>query len=84
LKTIDQYDALEMRCLKLGGEVPFKYCRTAGEPFCARIIVCWATRIDIGAYLADNFSPEQIQSCLEKKAPGRLAQIFQTVDKIKS
>jgi len=82
--AIDQYDSLELRCLKLGGEVPFKYCRTTGEPFCARIIVCWAERMDIGTFLAQNFSPEQIQSGLEKKSPGRLEQIFKTINKIKS
>ena len=82
--SIEQYDSWEIRCLKLGGEVPFKYCRTTGEPFCSRIIFCWAERIDIGTFLAENFSPEQIHSCLEKKQPGRLEQIFKAVDKIKS
>ncbi len=80
---IDQYDSLELRCLKLGGQVPFKYCRTVDKPFCARIISCWATRMDIGTFLAGNFSPEQIQSCLETKQPTKLEQIFKTIDKIK-
>ncbi len=82
--ALEQYDLGEIRCLKLGGEVPFKYCRGCGEPFCGRIITCWATRIDIGAFLAENFSPEQIYSCLGKKAPGRLEQIFKAADKAKS
>jgi hypothetical protein len=73
----ERYDEQKIRCPRIGGEVIFKYCRTSGEPFCHIIINCWATRMDIGSFLAENYSPEVIQKSL-KPSPqsGRLARIL--------
>jgi len=82
--SLEQHDLLAIRCPRLGGDVNFKYCRTCEPPFCYRIIVCWAQSLDIGTYLAENFTPEQIHSGLEKKSGDKLAQILKIAEKAKS
>jgi len=78
-----RYDELEIRCPKLGGEVNFYYCRTSGKPFCSRIIFCWAQRIDIGGYLAENYSPEELKQGLIQSGSSRLETILNSVEKAK-
>jgi hypothetical protein len=81
--SIDEFDSIEIRCPRLGGEAIFKYCRTCEDPFCYRIIVCWAQRLDIGTYLAENFSAEQIQVGLEKKGGDKISQLIKLTEKSK-
>ena len=72
----------EIRCPRLGGDANFKYCRTCDEPFCSRIITCWAQKLDIGSFLAENYPPEQIQQGLERKVKDKLGQLLQDRRKI--
>jgi len=82
--SIDQYDSLAIRCPRIGGDVIFKFCRSCDQPFCHRIIVCWAITIDIGTYLAQNFTPQQIHSGLERKPRDKLSQLLNLAQKSKS
>jgi hypothetical protein len=79
--NIDQFDTITIRCPRLGGDAHFKFCRTSEEPFCHRIIVCWAERVDIGSFLARHYTPEQIHLGLERKSGGKLNQILNAADK---
>jgi len=76
--AIEEHDAQETRCPRLGDFVPFQYCRGCGDPFCHFIISCWAVRLDIGQFLADHFTPEQIQRGLTRPPGGRLQKILDT------
>jgi hypothetical protein len=79
--AIEQYDDEPIRCPKIGDFVPFKFCRTSGAPFCWVVIRCWAVRIDIGQFLADNYSPETIAQGMQQPQGGRLGTILETADK---
>jgi len=70
--SIERYDHETTRCPKLGDFVPFKYCRTCGHPFCWTVIECWAPKIDIGQFLADNYEPETIHQGLKRPEGGRV------------
>ncbi len=65
----------------MGDFVPFKFCRKAGAPFCWIIVKCWATRVDIGQFLADNYEPEVIHKGLERPQGGRVARMLDLSDK---
>ena len=81
---IEEYDALIIRCLHLGGEVPFKYCRTVNEDLpCRRMIVCWEFRIEISKFLAEHYSIDQIQRALAPPTKTRLESILELVEKAK-
>lgn len=78
----EKYDKETIRCPRIGGEVVFKYCRTSGDPFCRVIISCWAPRMDIGAFLAENYTPEDIQKGLKRPSDGgKLSRLIGTASK---
>lgn len=73
---IEQYDERTIRCPRIGDFVPFKYCRTSGNPFCHVIVKCWAVKLDIGGFLAENYEPEVIHKGLERPSGGRLGKML--------
>jgi len=81
---IEEHDALIIRCPQLGGEVPFKYCRTMNEDLpCRRIMVCWEFKMEISNFLAEHYSFDQIQRALAPPTKTRLESILELVEKAK-
>ena len=81
---IEEYDALIIRCPQLGGEVPFKYCRTMNEDLpCRRMMACWEFRMEISKFLAEHYSMDQIQRALAPPTKTRLESILELVEKAK-
>ena len=70
-----RYDSHETRCPLLGHPVPFCYCRALNEGLpCSRLIACWQAFFEIGAFIEDNYTPEQCRRFLEPPGP-KLSQI---------
>jgi len=81
---IEEYDALIIRCLQLGGEVPFKYCRTMNEDLpCRRMMVCWEFRMEISKFLGEHYSMDQIQRAMAPPTKTRLDTILELIEKAK-
>jgi hypothetical protein len=81
---IEEYDALIIYCPQLGGEIPFRYCRTVNEDLpCLKIIVCWEFRIEISKFLGEYYSMEQIQHALTPPTKTRLDTILELIEKAK-
>ncbi len=81
---IQEYDEGIGRCPQLGGEVPFRYCRTVQENLpCRRVTVCWEFRIEIAEFLSGHYSANQIQRALTPPAKTRLDTILEIVEKAK-
>ena len=81
---IEEYDALILRCPQLGGEVPFKYCRTLNEDLpCRRIVVCWEFRLEIAKFLGEHYSIDQIEHALAPPIKSRIETILELVEKAK-
>lgn len=78
---IREHDDKTTRCPKMGDFVPFEFCRTCGKPFCWIIIRCWAAKLDIGQFLADNYEPETIQQGLARPEGGRIKAMIETADR---
>ena len=82
---IEEHDTLIIRCPILGGEVPFQYCRTINEDLpCRKIIICWEFRIEIGKFLGENYSFDQIQRALAPQTKTRIETILELVEKAKN
>jgi len=77
------HDPLTLRCPRVGGTVPFEYCRKAGAPFCRSIIACWAVRLDIGQFLADHYTAEEIQAGLELPAQSKVQRMIELAEHAK-
>ena len=81
---IEEYDALIIRCPQLGGEVPFRYCRTLNENFpCRKIIICWEFRLEIGKFLGEHYAVEQIQRAMAPPSKSRVETIIELIEKAK-
>jgi len=81
---IEKYDELTIRCLQLGGEVPFRYCRTVHENLpCRRVMVCWEFRLEISEFLSEHYSADQIQCAFAPPSKTRLDTILELSEKAK-
>lgn len=79
--SLTKFDHEELRCPQLGGEVPFKYCRTMNDGLpCARVAACWAAREDVTDFLSANYPSEQLGEV--SAPPGRLETIFNTLVRV--
>lgn len=81
---IEEHDALIIRCPMLGGEVPFQYCRTVNDDLpCRKIIICWEFRIEIGKFLNERYSIDEIQRALEPPSKTRIETLIELIEKAK-
>ncbi len=81
---IEEYDEHIIRCPMLGGEVPFRYCRTLNDELpCRKIIICWEFRIEISKFLGEHYSIDQIEKALAPPTKTRLETILELIEKAK-
>jgi hypothetical protein len=81
---LEEHDTLVIYCPQLGGEVPFRYCRTVHEDLpCRRIMACWELRMEISQFLGEHYSMDQIQCALAPPTKTRLDMILELVEKVK-
>ncbi len=71
------------RCPQLGGPVPFRHCRRSGVDSlpCRKLAECWGSSVDIPAFLAAAYTPDEIQAAFGAPAKSRLDIIFDTLDR---
>jgi hypothetical protein len=81
---IEEYDSLIIRCPQLGGEVPFRYCRTVNEDLpCRNMVICWEFRIEISKFLNEHYSIDQIQRAFLTPPKTRIETILELIEKVK-
>jgi len=85
LPTDEGIDALETRCPRLGGPVPFRYCRSAAENEgpCWKILDCWWERFDVKTFLKARLEPAAFEVLQRKKPPSKIAGILELIEKAK-
>ncbi|OGQ07423.1 MAG: hypothetical protein A2026_19155 [Deltaproteobacteria bacterium RBG_19FT_COMBO_46_12] len=84
MTAIEEHDTLIIYCPQLGGEIPFRYCRMVNEDLpCRRIIVCWEFRIEIGKFLGEHYSMDQIQRASAPPTKTRMETILELIEKAK-
>jgi hypothetical protein len=79
-------EALDTRCPRLGGTVPFRYCLAPGEPTpCFKILDCWWEIFDVVSYMQARLPPEDFESLLvqESNRPDRLGTILELIERHK-
>ena len=74
-------DDLTRYCPKLGHDVPFGYCRMpSAELPCRGIVGCWQTEMDVAAFLAAHYTPEQIAR-LAAPPPDRMYTLVELIER---
>ncbi len=66
----EETDRQEIRCRRLGHEVPFSYCCTEGpngQP-CRLILNCWWERFDVTEHLRERLTPEEFAALEQASA----------------
>lgn len=62
-------------CPQLGQTLHFGYCRQMNQGLpCVRVAACFSPHFDVAAFLAENYTPEELVRC-QSPAPGRLDRV---------
>ncbi|MFZ5797508.1 MAG: hypothetical protein ACYCYR_10810 [Desulfobulbaceae bacterium] len=74
-------DSLQIRCPKLGHQIPFSYCRTEnlGLP-CSRIMFCWQPYFGVEAYLRRELTPEEWRDTFEKPVQSKVLTLVELIE----
>jgi len=82
---LDQHDAEQIRCVHLGGPVTFGYCRRVADALpCKLIIGCWHGRLNIIAFLREQFTADQLRQALQREPGSKLDQFIEVVERTQS
>ena len=78
----EQVDDYKRRCPKLGGEVPFSYCRVhpdyAGP--CPKVLDCWWEIFDVKEVLRQALPPDEYDRLASARPPA--SKMFQILDSV--
>jgi hypothetical protein len=81
----ERYDSEGIRCLQLGGPVTFNYCRrvNGGLP-CKLTIGCWHGRLDVPAFLAENFSADELRQAFQPPSGSKLERLIALAERARA
>ena len=80
----DQYDHLEIRCPRLGGEVAFSYCRKEGGDLpCPRIIICWQLYFPVEIYLRKHLTEGEWDRCFNRPPKTKMTTLIELIEEAK-
>ena len=75
VKTV--LDELETRCPRLGGPVPFDYCRKVAEGLpCSRTLVCWETQFPVIEYMSRVLTEDEWKIVFNAAPESRMEKIL--------
>ncbi|MDD5168920.1 MAG: hypothetical protein PHN75_08885 [Syntrophales bacterium] len=78
------YNNLEIRCPRLGHEVPFSYCRReAGDLPCLKILSCWQPFFPVESMLKEEMPAEVWVRFMERKPKDKLVTIIDLIEAAK-
>jgi hypothetical protein len=79
------YDHLELRCPRLGGEVTFCYCRKeGGELPCLRIITCWYPFFPVEQHLRESMTADLWDNFVYQTPKDKITTLIELIDAAKS
>ena len=78
------YDHLELRCLRLGGEVTFAYCLVEGGDLpCPRTIVCWQQYFPVESHLRAKLTQAQWDRCFNRAPQEKVVNLIELIEAAK-
>jgi hypothetical protein len=76
------YDHIEIRCIRLGGQVPFRYCFNVNEGLPCRLTIgCWQDHFDVEDHLHKSLSREQWDRCFNTPPKTKLETLLELIEK---
>jgi len=82
---VKEKNPLERRCPRLGGSVPFSYCKKSGENQqpCFKIVDCWWETFDVVRYLKDNLPEDQFNQLMDTRPRPKIASLVELIEQAK-
>ena len=78
------FDHIKVRCPRLGGEVPFGYCRCLKDGLpCQRALVCFERKFPAVKYFRLILKEETFSQIFHAESPSRIETFFETIRKAK-
>ncbi len=82
--SIEKFDREAGYCRMLGHRIPFTYCRTSKEGLpCRSIKNCWFEKIDIAAFIEENYSAEE-QETIFVSPRDKVSSLLSLIEEAKS
>jgi hypothetical protein len=82
----NSYDDMQRRCPRLGGQVPFSYCRSSeasGEP-CPKVFDCWWERFDVVDFFRRRLPSDAFSKLQNVPLPDKVASLVDLVRQAKN
>jgi hypothetical protein len=81
----ENIDQLERRCPRLGGPVPFEYCRTSGDDhsICWKILDCWWECVDVVGYLKKSLPEDKFEKLANTKPKPKIVSLVELIEQAK-
>jgi hypothetical protein len=75
----------QIRCPRLGDEIPFFYClQEAGVLPCARIVNCWSPYFNIEVFLKEKLTPAKWDNFINFQAKDKISSLIELIEKAKA
>ncbi len=83
-KIEESIERKEIRCPKLGHQVPFRYCQkeTMGLP-CSRALVCWESWSEAIDVLRSTLSREDWDRCFNTPPKPKMVTLLELIERAK-
>ncbi len=77
-------EELEIRCFKLGGQIPFAYClKEGGDLPCTRTIRCWEQYFPVKAYLRKRLTSFDWERWFQKQPKEKILILMELIETAK-
>jgi len=75
----------QIRCPRLGDEIPFSYClQESGYLPCLRIVHCWSPYFDIESSLKEKLTPEKWDIFINLKSKDKVTNLIELIEAAKA
>jgi len=77
-------DDYQIRCPKLGHQIPFSYCRYEQIDFpCVKILDCWYEHFDVQGYLEAVMGPETVTTLFHPAPKPKMLSLVELIEQAK-
>jgi hypothetical protein len=84
-RPVKGFDKLEIRCPRLGHQVPFSYCRREGGDLpCSRAIQCWEPVFPVESHLRESLAPGDWERFVEQVPQDKRVSLFDLIEKARA
>lgn len=75
----------QIRCPRLGDEIPFFYClKESGDMPCSRILSCWSAYFDVEGFLKEKLAPEKWDKFINFRPIDKVSSLVELIEKAKA